>query len=98
MAQLVFLREGSGPERIASHRDLPIQAVLTGLGARSARYAGTEVPTLPTDRQDLTGLRDPAYVVVRVSAKELGNPFGKVGCYFLQGVSPAEASDWKLAQ
>jgi hypothetical protein len=98
MAQLVFLRDGSGPERIASIRDLPIQAILAGLGARSARYAGTDVPTLPTERQDLTGVRDPGYVVVCVSAQELGNSFGEVGCYLLEGVSPTEASKWEPTQ
>lgn len=94
MARLFFLREGTGPERIASSRDVPVQTILAGLRARSGSYVGIEVPTVRTAGQGLTSIRDPGYVVACVSAKELGGPFDKVGCYFLEDVPPAEAGNW----
>jgi hypothetical protein len=94
MARLIFLREGEGPERIACTREVPVQTILAGLGARSGRYVGIEVPTLPTARPDLNYIRGPGYIVACVFENELGDPFDKVGCYFLEGVSPVEAGNW----
>jgi len=95
MAELILLRSGTGPARIASRRTVVIAGLIKALAPRNVRYMGEEVPTFPTDRQDLIEVRDPTHVVVRITAGETSAQMAKVGCYLIEGLMPKETKDWK---
>ena len=94
MAKILFLREGPGKDRVASQRDIPVEAVLERIGVRKPEFRTSELPVLPAAKSDLTAVRDPAYVVVQVTPKEVQDAFNRPGYYLLRDVTPAEARRW----
>ena len=95
MAKLVYLREGTGPDRLTYGADLTLQDLILRLGERTGSYVGFTLPTLPTDRPDLTPFRDPSYVYIYVTSSEGMGDFSQQGYYLLEGVSPTEVGEWK---
>ena len=95
MTQILFLREGAGNDRVTSARDLPVDAVIIGAGPRRPTFIGSHLPTLRTERPDLTAFRDFTHVAVRVASNEINGMFDQTGYYILTDVTPAEASKWK---
>lgn len=95
MARIVYLREGVGPDRMTYGADIPITDLLGWLGDRTTNYTGLEIPTIPTDRLDLTPFRDPNHVFVYVISAEDISLLGQRGYYMLEGVSLIEAAEWR---
>jgi hypothetical protein len=95
MAKLVFLREGFGNDRIASEREIPIGVLLKGIGHRKAEYRADELPAIYTDKPSLTGIREPAYVVVHIKSVDVQGMFSRPGYYLLRDVKPEETIRWQ---
>jgi len=94
MAKIVFLREGSGSDRLINRHETTVSSVLAHIGNRVPKYIGAQPPTIPTDRPDLTSVRNPAYVLVSIASTETEGALDKPGYYLLENVTPAEADKW----
>ena len=95
MAKLVYLREGTDPDRISYGAEISLQNLMSYLGDRPPIYMGLNLPTLPTNRPDLSPLRDPTQVFIYVTASEGEGDLERQGYYRLEGVSPPEAAEWR---
>lgn len=91
MAKIYYQREGSGPERTTGGFDISLEKLMTKIGTRTAKYAGSQPPTFPTEREDLPQFRDPCYVLAQIAA-EANHP--EEGFHLLEGVDPREADGW----
>lgn len=94
MAKISYLREGTGPQRVILGFDIARDKLMAQMGSRTAQYVGHEPPSSPTDREDLTPVRDSRWVLAYISAGEINQIFPKEGFYLLNDVEPKEACDW----
>lgn len=94
MAKIYFLREGSGSDRTTGGFDISMGKLISKVGIRTVKYIGSQPPTVPTEREDLTQFRDPRYTLAEILAGETNQEFLKEGFYILEGVEPKEANGW----
>lgn len=96
MARYYYLREGNEADRLKIGPNVEIDSVIDLMG----RHLNTEakwrckdcqdLPTMPSERENLNQFRDFNYVFVQIEPNELKGPFDKPGCYFLTDLRPAD--------
>lgn len=90
MAMVYLLREGFGPDSITFSKELPLNSIEQVLASYPNEYCGNNMPTLETDRQDLTVFRDPSFVVIKIDKTETNETFSKDGYYIYCGVMQSD--------
>ena len=96
MAKIWYVREGSRPNNSIAGPELSLDQCIRLFSGFKITYCEQEPPESPSNRNDLTEVRNPNYVCIEIDSKEATqnkSPFDKAGFYFVFDLRPDKARD-----
>jgi len=94
MSKIWYVKGGPRPNNAVPGGELSLDQYRNLFGCFEIKYLGQEPPEIRSDRDNLTEVRKPKYVVIEVDTHEAAqnkSPFDKEGFYLVLDLTPDKA-------
>jgi len=94
MAKIWYVKEGLRPNNAIAGPELTLDQCIKLFQGFEFKYLAEQPPEFPSDRNDLTQIRDPRWVVLEIYSSEASENklrFDKEGFYLVADLIPNEA-------